>query len=424
MADTLIKKKIEYDLRPAYYDDFKCLAQDCQISCCKGWSITFNRKDYLTLRRQRGSEELNQRMSKSLSRITNDKLNFYAEFALNGDTCPLLAEDGLCALQKECGHEVLPVVCKTYPRKQNANTSGYYERALSPSCEAVLELLWNLPQGIDFVSDPLPQAEQSTIMLPLPEKNPTFLAAYYQEIRSLCIDILQDRRFSMAQRILLMGIFLQKLTAEEDVDIQQWLENTMATLAHPDAAKIAAKLTQENEKNTRFALFNHLKTVILMATSERAVFSSEMIQKIRNELLLNRTVLPEEKKLRVDTDLEKFLKIRADFLADFGENEYFLENFAVTVFFYMGFPYIASKEKLWQSYVSFCNIYSFSRFMAICSYLEPAESKQERKAALFRGLIFTSRSLLHSQEREQHLQQELFDNENATLAHMQTLLSI
>lgn len=170
MDVTLKKQKIEADLRPAYYDAFHCLAQDCHISCCKGWHITFDRKDYLALRRQQGSEELNQRMKKSLSRLKNNRIGHYAEFVLDGDCCPLLAEDGLCALQKECGHDALPTVCRTYPRRESAALSGYLERALSPSCEAVLELLWNLPEGIDFVSDPLPKSEQSTVSLPPPAK--------------------------------------------------------------------------------------------------------------------------------------------------------------------------------------------------------------------------------------------------------------
>lgn len=170
MADTLVKTKIVADLRPAYYDDFQCLAQDCQISCCKGWHISFDRKDYLSLRQQHGSEELNQCMQKSLRRLKNTSSGHYAEFAMRGDACPLLAEDGLCLLQKEKGHEALPLVCKIFPRLHTYTFSGYYERSLSPACEAVLELLWNLPQGIDFVSDPLPNSEQSTKFLPPPTK--------------------------------------------------------------------------------------------------------------------------------------------------------------------------------------------------------------------------------------------------------------
>lgn len=424
MADKIIKKKIEFDLRPAYYDDFHCLAQDCQISCCKGWRISFDRKDYLALRRLHGSEELNRRMSKSLSRIKDGKINYYAEFALDGDACPLLAEDGLCILQKECGHDALPYVCRIYPRREGAWLSGYFERSLSPSCEAVLELLWNLPQGIDFASDPLPKNEQTTEMLPNPENSLTHLTAHFQEIRSLCIDILQDRRFSMAQRILLMGIYLQKLTAEGEIDIPQWLEETAAVLSHPQAVEIAAQLTPESPKNIRLALFNHVKTLVLLNDVKKDSFSAEMIARTKALLVRNQVSEREEMKLRVDTNLDGFLAAREKFLADFGADEYFMENFAVTVFFYMDFPMTLSKEALWQSYISFCNIYSFARMMAICSYMEAAEGEEAQKAALFRALLFTGRTLLHNAAGEKYLQEEFFLHENSSLAHMQILLSL
>ena len=61
--------EINNDLRPAYYDDFRCLAAGCRYSCCKGWRISFNKKDYLSLKRQEGSEEFNARMDHGLRRI-------------------------------------------------------------------------------------------------------------------------------------------------------------------------------------------------------------------------------------------------------------------------------------------------------------------------------------------------------------------
>lgn len=41
---------LEYDLRPVYYDKFQCLAGNCCFICCKGWRITFDRKDFMALK--------------------------------------------------------------------------------------------------------------------------------------------------------------------------------------------------------------------------------------------------------------------------------------------------------------------------------------------------------------------------------------
>ena len=142
--------KVLNDLRPAYYDDFRCLAGGCQNTCCKGWSITFSKKDYLALKRQEGSPELNACLAEGVRRIrrkSGDDTFYYGEFDMSGGVCSLLQEGGLCGLQVEKGHEALPFVCQSYPRRERYMLSGYLERSLSPSCEGVLALLWDLPEG-------------------------------------------------------------------------------------------------------------------------------------------------------------------------------------------------------------------------------------------------------------------------------------
>ena len=84
MADQQDNLRIEYDLRPAYYDKFCCLGADCCFTCCKGWRIAFNKKDYLSLKRQNGSPELNRNMKQTLCRLKRGLMPeyFYGEFDL------------------------------------------------------------------------------------------------------------------------------------------------------------------------------------------------------------------------------------------------------------------------------------------------------------------------------------------------------
>lgn len=229
----------------------------------------------------------------------------------------------------------------------------------------------------------------------------------------------------MAQRILLMGLYLQKLTAEEEVDIAQWLENTAAALAHPDAPKIAAQLTIENEKNIQLTLFNHLKVLrLFLGISDTDTFSTNMRKNILETLVLTQEFVSEDTSLHITVDLAKFSDARTRFLADFKEDEYFFENLAVTIFFHKHFPNVTSSEELWKSYVDFCNVYSFFRFIAICSYMEPAADAKAKKDALFRGILFVSRILLHNSGREKMVQDSFFTSESSSLAHMKTLLSL
>ena len=209
--------EVTNDLRPAYYDDFHCLAAGCRYSCCKGsWQVAFSKKDYLVLKHLKGGGEINQRLERALRRVRKSPQSDskYGEFDMSGGGCPLLREDRLCGLQVEKGPEVLPEVCRACPRARFYHASGYLERSLTPACEGVLELLWNLPEGVDFRSDPLPREERR--VMTFQENQP--LAAFFPEVREWCVDMLQNRRFPLAKRILLMGIALKELAdGEEDV---------------------------------------------------------------------------------------------------------------------------------------------------------------------------------------------------------------
>ena len=270
MADS-VSITIDKDLRPAYYDDFHCLAAGCRLSCCVGWNITFNKKDYLSLKRQTGTDDLNERICTGLCRVRGKNLgeNTYGMFTMDGGVCALLRDDGLCQLQMEKGPKALPHVCRTFPRKEEGSPSGYMERSLTPACEGVLELLWNLPDGVEFRSDPLKQACKLHL------KTANTLTAAFQNIRSLCIDYLQDRRFTLAERILLMGIALKEL-ADGKTDLPAWLAwaQMLPENMKPDS------LIENGEHTIPLVLINNVYTLTQLGKTNNdfAALSAEIIQ--------------------------------------------------------------------------------------------------------------------------------------------------
>ena len=110
---------------------------------------------------------------------------------------------------------------------------------------------------------------------------------------------------------------------------------------------------------------------------------------------------------------------RARFQERFGDREYFMENLMVSVFFHLRMPRMTSVEELWRSYVNFCNLYAFFRFMSVMSCREGASADREE---LFRLMVFASRTLIHDSQRQSRLRDELFQSGSATLAHMAILL--
>ena len=89
----------------------------------------------------------------------------------------------------------------------------------------------------------------------------------------------------------------------------------------------------------------------------------------------------------------------------------------VAVALFMGFPNLSDRETLWKSYVSLCSLYSFYRFVSVLGCKE--EAKKER---LFHYIVMASRATLHNRNFLNGFQEELFQHESATLAHMAILL--
>lgn len=100
--------------------------------------------------------------------------------------------------------------------------------------------------------------------------------------------------------------------------------------------------------------------------------------------------------------------------------DYFMENLAVSLFFQGAVPNLDSGEALWKSYVNYCSLYSFFRFLAVMSCREGVE---DCKAELTRLVVFASRMILHANGVDTAIRDEFFKNDSATLAHMAILLA-
>ena len=368
------------DLRPAYYDDFHCLMGDCRLNCCRGgWHITFGKKDYMTIRKQKGTKALNTGLAHCLRRIRQnvDEQYRYGEFVLQNGDCPLLRE-GKCGLQLEKGEKVLPFVCRTFPRVEAPMPSGYLERTLTPACEGVLALLWDLEEGVEFRSDPLEKEEWKTFSY---VEDGEALWAYFQDIRELCIDILQDRRRPLPERIVLLGMVLEPLSAGE-TDVPGWLARARA-MANGDTAGVV------KEELLPMFLVHNVNTVLL---SQDADQFSRVQQEICTALGLPGYVVG-----RGSVQPGPYLAARTRSEQEFKGREHFFENLMVTVFFHMRMPDLRSREALWRSYVNFCS--------------------------LFDELVLISRRLIHNRQRQEAFRDDLFRHESSTLAHMAVLVS-
>ena len=419
MTEENIELSIRSALIPVFYQTFRCLAQDCWDSCCVGWDIYFDKKDYLRLRRLDAPGDLQERLERGVRRIRGEENvggKKYGRFDVKGnsDACPFLDQDGLCAIQKACGHEVLPFVCKTYPRFTSYSIAAK-EYSLSPSCEGVLQQLWQLPDGIEFIEDPLPKTEQRHITIPRGES----LALYFAPVRSLFIDILQNRALSLTERMLYLGITVQRLQKEDlaGFDPDRWADQA-ASMA--DAGMIR-EMAADIVGNRNMYLLQNLNVLGRIAMKERnwpAEISAVLEARQETE-----TVSKGDDGMNAKIQFKTVFSAKAyedalaQFQAAFSGYEYFFENLMVASALYMQFPDLSSRELLWKSYVSLCNLYSLFRFVSVLGCKGNAT-----KERLFHMIVMASRSTLHNRDLFQGFQEDLFEHDSSTLAHMAILL--
>lgn len=394
--------RIDTQLYPAYYSQFYCIADRCQDNCCHGWTIPFSKKDYLKIKRAEKPQELVDLTKLAMRRLPDGKRteDRYAEFVTESGPCPYQNEQGLCRLQLGCGEETLPRVCREFPRTETITAMGL-EKGLATSCEAVVELLWDLPQGVDFVMDPLEKQRQ--VML-----QPNGRGGDFPVFRSAVIDILQARQFSLPRRLLILGLVLEKAAkAWETLDLEQWQRQVELLLADP-----ALTEPLENLPGNRPAyLAQNMHTAAVIAAGE----GSFLRQTLEDSGAFRNTGT--EKAPHIQFEEQFYEDALARFEEAFGDREDFFENLMVNTAFITRVPVCTSPEALWQSYVTLCGTYSFFRFLTVlCCGMEPTREK------LFRGVVLASRALLHNNQRQADLRDQFFKNDSATLAHMAVLV--
>lgn len=399
--------RIRTALMPAYYKDFHCIMGACQDNCCdNGWKIEFSKKDYLTIKRAVESEALKGMMSLSLRRLREREHDgMYAELRISeAGRCAFHTQEGLCRLQQECGEAALPLVCRTYPRRR-AYSCAALEYSLVPSCEGVLSLLWDLPDGVDFIEEALPVKEHKTLRPQSP------VEARFAPIRSLWIDALQARSLPLGRRLLLLGLLCQQLQALDWTDgaaADRYLAQGAALVAHPSAL---ASGFPELPRNHQLFLSNNLQLLMQQFQTLGPVLSSELLRSITG------AASPEALTGNITIDAGRYRELEAKLKELLGSSEYFLENLMVTIVFTMAFPTLKTPENMWKSYVNLCILYSFYRFVAVCAM--DADASRQR---LFHALVNVGRSLLHNPKQRSRLRDELFQNNSASLAHMAILV--
>lgn len=165
----------------SYYQNFKCIANECKHTCCTGWDMYIDRdtlSDY---------KNLTADYSKTLKSGIDFKKS---KFKTNKGRCAFLNSDGLCDIILNLGEQKLCQICRDHPRFK-VYYDNVVETGLGFCCEKATEIILSYQDKITpvLISDDKSEIE------------PSFIRQEVLKFRKQALDIVQDRNKDINERI-------------------------------------------------------------------------------------------------------------------------------------------------------------------------------------------------------------------------------
>ncbi|MBU3811310.1 MAG: flagellin lysine-N-methylase [Candidatus Niameybacter stercoravium] len=197
---------------PSYLKNFKCIGGACEDTCCAGWSIEVDEGTYKKYKKVKSSP-IRTRLDKDLvDRKNKSTPEFAAKIKLKNNRCAFLSKEGWCDIYSELGESYLSHTCTLYPRTVN-KINNEIEYGLTFSCpEAARVILLNeTPMTFGAPENKMNESVLSAVLV-VNEAKASKWQDYFKVIRQMMIEIVQDRRFNIEERLAQLGAFMLQLT--------------------------------------------------------------------------------------------------------------------------------------------------------------------------------------------------------------------
>ena len=205
---------------PSYFKEFKCIASQCEDTCCAGWDIVVDEEAFNYYKMLDGAFG---GMVKSKMVVDQDGDTI---FKRENENCPFLDDDKLCNIYKEVGHEGLCYTCRQYPRYQE-EFEGLREMGISLSCpEAARMILKQDKIVFEIIQDDEIAVEDDRIDLK------HFEMMY--DCRAFMLKIIEDREIPLNRRLAILLKCVEALQEKIDFDEMNEIEEILKTYAEED----------------------------------------------------------------------------------------------------------------------------------------------------------------------------------------------
>ncbi|MCM1055784.1 MAG: flagellin lysine-N-methylase [Bacteroides sp.] len=397
----------------AYYDEFKCTGGECPDSCCKvSWHIRLTKREYLDYKKMDLKPEFREKADKCIKRVKNMDENQYAEILHTDKGCSFLTEDGLCGLQKELGEKALGYVCRTFPRFYIPVGDETVTMSCTNNCYHVNELLINHPEGLEIVESEY-HGNGKQIYGSFAINKDWNGYPYYWDILNAEVDILQNRSFTVSERLLILGYFCKK-TDEYIADNQADKIPTLASMILDNAlcGKIADSLTpnKSDDISSTRSMDIFLKMYIRISGADFPDIL-KLFDKVKARLNFNYQTR-ETGQTDFTFSYERYKELCEIYRKIESERPYIIENLLVNQVFIQNM-----QEGVWLNYFSLAVFYNM---LKICAPVFLHLDHSDKELAL--ALTYTVKMLINTHLTDKGTFADFFEENKHTLPYAAFLI--
>lgn len=348
-------------LVPEYFLNFKCIGPTCEDTCCKDWGITIDQSTFNKYNAMKSRKsDFSKKLKSSITKINKEESNFntYGKFVLNEKKeCPFLNEERFCEIQSKFGYELLCDTCKHYPRLYST-INEYAEASLTLSCPEAARVALLNPDGISFYNTEISFFEK----LPKADYNINFegslLKNFFYDIRIFTIKLLQNRSYTIEERLGILGVIFDtvEINKDKDINLIDLLESYQSNIDNMIYKNMFNSLDFDSVKQTQLKYL-----VITQKVISKKVTKSDKPYFREFESFLEGSKFTPVGKYSIDDIFESYRENTTIYYKKFmAEYDYIIENYLVDLVFKSRFPLNKSESPL-SSYLNLISYFTIIR---------------------------------------------------------------
>lgn len=215
---------------PHYFNDFQCVAAECEDTCCAGWAIMIDEDTLEKYKKYQGS--FGNRLRNSIDWKEGCFLQYEKR-------CAFLNERNLCDIHMEAGEHMLCDTCRNYPRHKE-EFEGVREGSLSLSCIEAAKMILGCEEPVQFITMSDEEEDEEF------EDFDFLLYTKLADAREKIIKVLQNRDIDILTRISVVLDLAQRMQDALDSDQMYKMDEMIESFGNMNSLLEFQREAEEN----------------------------------------------------------------------------------------------------------------------------------------------------------------------------------